>query len=51
MDFTNLPLYNVSIEKCKFAQDNPVLGIFLCFSHKFKWGDLYDIRRIYIRKY
>ena len=35
----NIPSYNVIIEECKFAQDKPVLGIFLCFSHKIKWGD------------
>ena len=36
IDFINRPSYNVSIEKCKFAQDKAVLGIFLCFSHKVK---------------
>jgi len=35
----NIPSYNVIIEECKFAQDKPVLGIFLYFSHKVKWGD------------
>lgn len=39
--------YNVNIEKYKFAQDKHVLGIFLCFSHKFKRGDVYVDRRIY----
>lgn len=36
IDFISRPSYNVSIENCEFAQDKPVLGIFLFFSHKVK---------------